>query len=193
LPHEHLEVAILDQQDRPVGIGSEGEICVRSIDSGPWAGVYTPMLGYWKNPGETTAALRNGWLHTGDIGALDADGFLYVRARRKEVIIRGGSNVYPAEVERVLNADDAVVASAVTGKPDPRLGEVVAAFLQLRPSADADAVVRRLKSRCESELAKFKVPVEWVLVSEMPRNAMNKVLKPELVRVHFDDSQQAKP
>jgi long-chain acyl-CoA synthetase len=185
LPHEHLEVAILDGDDRPLPVGQDGEIGVRAARTGPWAGVYTPMLGYWNQPAETAAALRNGWLHTGDIGALDEDGFLYVRARRKEVIIRGGSNVYPAEVERILGADRDVVAVAVAGKPDERLGEVVVAFLELQPGADPSAVIARLRAECARELANYKAPVEWVAVDAMPRNAMNKILKGDLIARYF--------
>ena len=177
----HLKVAILDPDDRELPAGETGEICVRAADRGAWADVYTPMLGYWQRPAESAAALRNGWLHTGDVGVMNAEGDIFFRDRLKELIIRGGANSYPAEVERVLVADPRVRDAAVVGKPDPRLGEIVAAFVELAPGVAADGALREaLAAACRDQLAKYKVPEVWTFVDAMPRNAMNKIVKARL-------------
>ena len=177
----HLKIAVLDPEGCELPSGEAGEICVRAADTGDWAGVYTPMLGYWNKPEETAAALKGGWLHTGDLGVIDAGGNIFLKARLKELIIRGGANVYPAEVERVLTADPRVRDAAVVGKPDPRLGEIVAAFVELAPGAPAaEQVEADLRAACAAQLAKYKVPEYWVFVPEMPRNAMNKIVKARL-------------
>ncbi|MBW8814212.1 MAG: acyl--CoA ligase [Caulobacterales bacterium] len=177
----HLKIAILDAQDRELAAGETGEICVRAADIGEWAGVYAPMLGYWGRPEETAEALRAGWLHTGDVGVLNAEGDIFIRDRLKEMIIRGGANIYPAEVERVLTADPRVRDAAVVGKPDPRLGEIVAAFVELAPGVAADEALRQaLQAACAAQLAKYKIPEVWTFLDAMPRNAMNKIVKPRL-------------
>jgi acyl-CoA synthetase (AMP-forming)/AMP-acid ligase II len=173
-----VEITIRDEQGRPLPAGEVGEICVSAASSGPWAGVYTPMLGYWMKPGETAGALRDGVYHSGDLGLLAADGNLFIRGRRNELILRGGANVYPAEVERVLQQHPAVAAAAVLGRPDARLGERVAAAVQLAPGARAAA--EDLLAHCARELARYKVPDEIRFVAALPRNAMGKVLKREL-------------
>jgi long-chain acyl-CoA synthetase len=177
----HLKVAILDPEDGELPTGQTGEICVRAADSGPWANVYTPMLGYWQRPEASAAALRNGWLHTGDVGVMNAEGDIFIRDRLKELIIRGGANIYPAEVERVLVADPRVRDAAVVGRPDARLGEIVAAFVELAPGVAADnAISEDLAAACRDQLAKYKVPELWTFVDAMPRNAMNKIVKARL-------------
>jgi acyl-CoA synthetase (AMP-forming)/AMP-acid ligase II len=177
----HLTIAVLDPEGRVLPAGETGEICIRAADEGPWAGVYTPMLGYWGRPEETAEALRGGWLHTGDVGYINAEGDIFLRDRLKEMIIRGGANIYPAEVERVLTADPRVRDAAVVGKPDPRLGEVVAAFVELAPGTAADEALKAsLQAACAAQLAKYKVPEIWTFVEAMPRNAMNKIIKPQL-------------
>ena len=118
--------------------GELGEICVAPARSGPWAGVYTPMLGYWKRPEATAAALAAGVYHSGDLGFLDDDGVLFIRGRRNELILRGGANVYPAEVERVLKQHASVSEAAVLGRADDRLGERVVAAVQLEPGASVE-------------------------------------------------------
>ena len=173
-----VEIAILDEKDQPVPDGEVGEICVAPARSGPWAGVYTPMLGYWNQPEETAKALRGGVYHTGDLGFVDERGDLYIRGRRNELILRGGANVYPAEIERVLHSDPRVRGCAVVGKPDPRLGERVVAFVELVPGTQASE--EELKARCAEELARYKVPEQIALVAALPRNAMGKVVKREL-------------
>ena len=177
----HLDVAILDGEGRRLPAGEAGEICVRAAQEGPWANVYTPMLGYWRRDEATAQALRGGWLHTGDVGVLDDDGYLYVKDRITEMIIRGGANVYPAEVERVLADHPRVRAAAVVGKPDERLGEIVAAFVEVAPGAQSEAaLVEELKAACLAQIARYKVPEIWRVTDEMPRNAMNKILKGKL-------------
>jgi acyl-CoA synthetase (AMP-forming)/AMP-acid ligase II len=139
------------------------------------------MLGYWNKPEESEAALKGGWLHTGDIGLVSPEGDIFLKDRLKELIIRGGANIYPAEVERVLVADARVRDAAVVGKPDPRLGEIVAAFVELAPGVVADSALREdLAAACRDQLAKYKVPEQWTFVDAMPRNAMNKIVKARL-------------
>ena len=173
-----VEIAILDEKDEAVPAGEIGEICVAPRASGPWAGVYTPMLGYWKKPEETAVALRGGVYHSGDLGFLDARGDLYIRGRRNELILRGGANVYPAEVERVLQEHPAVAAAAVLGRPDTRLGQRVVAAVQL--AAGAAATPEELAAFARERLARYKLPEQIAIVAALPRNAMGKIVKREL-------------
>ena len=170
-----VELAILDPEGRALPPGEVGEICVGPASSGPFAGSYTPMLGYWRRPEATAEALRGGWLWTGDLGELDREGRLFIRGRRKELILRGGANVYPAEVERVLATAPGVAACAVAGRPDPRLGERVVAWVVPAPGAARDA--EALRTHLVARLARYKVPSELVFVETLPRNAMGKVTK----------------
>src|SRR5438128_1765489 len=140
-PIPGVEVTILDGEDRALPVGETGEIGVR----GP-----NVMVGYYGLPDETARALRNGWLHTGDVGRLDADGFLYVVERKKDLIIRGGFNIYPREVEEVLYAHPAVAEAAVVGMHDPLMGEEVCAFVALKGGAAADAAA--IIGFCQSRL-----------------------------------------
>ena len=173
-----VEIEIRGEDDRLLPAGEIGEICVRAARSGPFAGLYTPMLGYWNRPEATAEALRGGVYHSGDLGLLDSDGTLFIRGRRSELILRGGANVYPAEVERVLQADARVAAAAVLGRPDPRLGQRVVAAVQLAPGATVSA--EELLADCREQLARYKVPDQIVFVAKLPRNAMSKVVKREL-------------
>jgi acyl-CoA synthetase (AMP-forming)/AMP-acid ligase II len=154
-------------------VDGTGEICV-----GPADDRYRLMLGYWGQPDETAKALAGGELHTGDVGYLDDEGNLHVRDRKSLLIIRGGANVYPAEVERVLQAAPGVTACAVVGAPDERLGERVVALVELEPGAldDQDA----LRAHCEANLARYKVPERFVVVDAFPRNAMGKIIRKDL-------------
>ena len=176
-----VEIRILDDKDEPVATGEIGEICVAPRASGPWAGVYTPMLGYWQKPEETALALRDGVYHSGDLGFLDAHGDLYIRGRRNELILRGGANIYPAEVERVLQEHPAVAAAAVLGRPDTRLGQRVVAAVQL--GVGANASVDELAAFARERLARYKVPEQIALVPALPRNAMGKVVKSQLAKL----------
>ncbi len=173
-----VEIAILDEAGRCLPAGEVGEICVQPARTGAWAGVYTPMLGYWGRPEASAEALRDGVYHTGDLGFLDEEGVLFIRGRRNELILRGGANVYPAEVERAFQEHPGVAACAVLGLPDERLGQRVAAAVQLEPGAAASP--EELRRYVAERVARYKVPDRIALVDVLPRNAMAKVLKREL-------------
>jgi len=168
-PIPGVEVAILDDADRPLPVGEPGEVCVR----GP-----NVMLGYYRLPDETAKTLRNGWLHTGDVGRVDEDGFLYIVERKKDLIIRGGFNIYPREVEEVLYAHPHIAEAAAIGMPDPLMGEEVVAFVALKSgaTADADDVI----SFCQARLAKFKCPKQVRFVAALPKSPIGKILRKEL-------------
>ena len=174
----HVELRIRDGAGNDLPTGEVGEISVGPARSGRFAGVYTPMLGYWNRPEETARALRNGLYASGDLGFLDDEGNLYIRGRRNDLILRGGANVYPAEVERVLREHPAVADCAVLGRPDPRLGERVVAAVEPAPGARIDA--EELRGHCAARLARYKVPVAYAEVAALPRNAMGKVQKRDL-------------
>jgi len=178
-PQAYIEIRILDEEGRQLQSGEVGEICVAPVASSEWKGVYTPMLGYWNKPAATAEALRDGVYHTGDLGFLARDGNLFIRGRRNELILRGGANVYPAEVERILELDPRVAGSAVLGIPDQRLGERVVAAVELAPGEQVTAA--ELLDGCRRELAKYKIPSRLVFVDSLPRNAMSKVVKRELL------------
>lgn len=174
----HVQLRIVGEDGAVLAPGEVGEVCVGPALTGPWAGRYRPMLGYWKQPEATTSVLRDGWLRTGDVGRLDVDGNLHVVGRRGDVVNRGGAKVYPAEVERVVESDDRVVACAIVGRPHERLGEEVVAFVEVAPGARLTA--EEVQDRCRQQLARYKVPVDVVLVDELPRNRAGKVLRTEL-------------
>jgi len=162
LPLPHLDVRIVDD-----------EICVGPVADGPWAGAYRTMLEYLGKPEATAETLAGGILHTGDVGDLDDDGYLTVRDRKSLVVIRGGANVYPAEVERVLSTAPGVAACAVLGIPDERLGERVVAVVERRPGEEPD--LDAVREHCLAELAKYKVPERFLVVDRLARNAMGKI------------------
>jgi acyl-CoA synthetase (AMP-forming)/AMP-acid ligase II len=179
--HEHVEVSIRDAQGHVLPPNGEGEICVGPASSGPLAGCYSTMLGYWNRPEATAAVLRDGVLHTGDVGRIDEQGNLWVLDRRSDLIIRGGANVYPAEVERVIETLPSIAEVAVVGRDHPRLGEEVIGFVLLSVNGKIAGVTRaELRAACEAQLARYKVPLEWYVVEQFPRNAMGKVVKPTL-------------
>ncbi len=163
-----------------------GEICVGPVDTGPWAGMYRPMLGYRGREDATREALADGVLHTGDLGSLDADGVLHVRDRLNLMIVRGGSNVYPAEVERVLHEVPGVAACAVLGLPDHRLGERVVAVIEPEPGVTVSADA--LAAHTRENLARYKVPERFVFVEAFPRNAMGKIERTQLPALFTDPS-----
>jgi long-chain acyl-CoA synthetase len=168
-PIPGVTVRILDDEDREVSAGALGEVCVRGDNV---------MLGYYRMPEETARTLRNGWLHTGDVGRLDPDGFLYIVERKKDLIIRGGFNIYPREVEEVLYAHPAVAEAAVVGRPDPLMGEDVLAFVVARPGQSPTA--GEIVAFCETRLARFKCPKEVRLVESLPKSPIGKILRKEL-------------
>jgi acyl-CoA synthetase (AMP-forming)/AMP-acid ligase II len=168
-PAPLVTVAILDEHDQPVPPGERGEICARSS---------LVMTGYYKNPEETARALRNGWLHTGDIGFLDDAGFLHIVDRAKDMIITGGFNVYSTEVEQAVLAHDGVQDCAVIGLPDDKWGERVVVVVQPHPGAtvDPDELTAFVKQRIGS----VKAPKEVHVWSDLPRSKVGKVLKTEI-------------
>lgn len=174
----HIDVQVLDDDDRPVKVGEVGEICFGPRRDGPWAGVYRTMLGYWGRPELSAETLRGGMVHSGDLGRLDADGELYIVERRSQMIIRGGNNIYPAEIERVLGADSRVAECCVVGRPDDRLGEVVAAFVQ--PAPDVEVGVEDLMALCRANLASYKVPSEICFVEAFPRSPLGKIARSQV-------------
>ncbi len=178
-----IEIVIVDENDQPLAPGTAGEICARAVTEGAWAGVYSPFLGYWRRPEATQRSLRGGLLHTDDIGELDGDGRLFVKDRRTDLIVRGGANVYPAEVERIIADHPAVAACAVLGLDDERLGQRVGAVVQLRP--DAAVSPDDISGYCRERLARYKVPERWVFVEAFARTPMGKIRKGDLV-VLFD-------
>lgn len=164
------EIAILDPDDRPLPAGRVGEICVRGLTVSP---------GYWNQPEETARAQRHGWLHTGDAGYLDEEGFLYIVDRVKDMIITGGENVYSQEVENVLGAHPAVAECAVFGVPDERWGERVHAVVRLREGCSASA--EELLAHCRQHLAGYKCVRSVDFRTEpFPLSGANKILKREL-------------
>ncbi|MEZ5167058.1 MAG: fatty acid--CoA ligase family protein [Acidimicrobiales bacterium] len=173
-PMEPFALSIVDEAGAELGPGEEGEICIRATTTGDWAGCFTPMLGYWRRPEATTGALAGGMLHTGDVGTLDEKGCLSISGRRSEMILRGGANVYPVEVENVLLSHPDVAEVAVFGIPDDRLGQRVAAAIVSRvPDPDLDAV----RAHCVDRIADYKIPEQITVVDSLPRNAMGKVVK----------------
>ena len=180
-PIPHLEVTIRDEHGALLPSGVVGEVCLAPVTSGPWAGVYTPPLGYWREPEKTAALLRGGVVHTGDHGILDEHGWLTIADRSSELILRGGSNVYPAEIERVLHMHDQVADCVVIGRPDPRMGMLtLACIIPAETDADTVRLEDELRALCMDRLARYKVPDEWRFMTGFPRNAMGKVVKPEL-------------
>jgi long-chain acyl-CoA synthetase len=163
-PYVCCEIAIADTEDRPVKAGEPGEILCRGVI----------MTGYWQNDEASAAALRGGWLHTGDVGVLDQEGYLHLKDRSKDLIISGGSNIYPREVEEVLLTDPGVREVSVIGRPDREWGEVVVAYVV------GDANAATLDALCLARIARFKRPKDYVFVDALPKNNYGKILKTEL-------------
>jgi len=165
----HLEARVVDDDMNDVPVGEVGELVMR----GP-----NMMQGYWNRPEETAAALRNGWLHTGDIARLDREGFLYIMDRKKDMIISGGENVYPREVEEVLYRHPAVLETAVIGIPDPYWVERVHAVVATKKGASTTA--EELIAFCKKQIASYKAPKSVEFVDALPKNPAGKILKREL-------------
>jgi long-chain acyl-CoA synthetase len=164
-----VEVAVCGEHDRALAAGQTGEVVVRGD---------TVMRGYLNNPEATAKALAGGWLHTGDLGRLDRHGYLTLVDRSKDVIISGGSNIYPREVEEVLLLHPAVKEVAVIGEPDPDWGEAVVAVVVRDPARECTAA--ELDALCLAHIARFKRPKRYAFVEALPKNATGKVLKREL-------------
>jgi long-chain acyl-CoA synthetase len=160
---------VADANGQPLPCGETGEVLVRGAPV---------MLGYWRNPEASERALRGGWLWTGDMGALDCEGYLTLKDRSKDLIISGGTNIYPREVEEALLLHTAVAEVSVIGEPDPEWGENVVACIVPRgqhlPSID------ELDAHCCDQIARFKRPKRYVFLPKLPKNNYGKVLKTEL-------------
>ena len=166
IPDVDAKIVDLETGTRDLPVGETGELVVR----GP-----NLMDGYYGRPEETALALRDGWLYTGDVARMDEDGYFYIVDRKKELIIVSGYNVYPREVEEALYAHPAVLEAAAIGVPDRERGEVVKAFVALRPGASATE--EELRAHCASSLARFKIPAHIEFRSELPKSMVGKVLR----------------
>ena len=165
-----VEVRVFDDQDREAAVGEIGEVVCRGD---------VVMAGYWQNPDASAEALRGGWLHTGDMGAFDQDGFLTLKDRSKDMIISGGTNIYPREVEEVLLRHDGILECSIVGRPHPDWGEEVVAFVVPKPDSNGvDEAV--LDALCLEHIARFKRPRSYRFVASLPKNNYGKVLKTEL-------------
>ncbi len=163
------EVKIVDEQDREVDRGTIGEVIVR----GPQV-----MMGYWNLPEATEKSLKDGWMHTGDAAYMDDEGFIYIQDRIKDMIVSGGENIYPAEIENALFEHDAVADAAVIGIPSEQWGESVLAFLVLK---DGQTVTpEEMIEFCRPRLAGYKIPRRIEFLDAIPRNASGKILKKDL-------------
>ncbi|MBX3414726.1 MAG: AMP-binding protein [Pirellulales bacterium] len=170
-PVERTQVRIADEHGRALPVGAEGEIQIR----GP-----ANMLGYWNDTLHTTATLHDGWLASGDLGRFDADGYLWFMGRKKEIIIRGGSNISPLEVEQVIDQHPAVHLCGVVGAPDARLGQIVIAYVSLLEDAEQKPTPEELKAFAAERIAEYKVPERFFLLDALPLNSTNKVDRKKL-------------
>ena len=166
------KLLVVDEDDRSLPAGEAGEIVTRSD---------CVMAGYWQNPAASARTLRGGWLHTGDLGSLDGEGLLTIRDRSKDMIISGGSNIYPREIEEVLLTHPAVAECSVVGRPHPEWGEEVVAFIVARAAGKPTA--RELDALCLGRIARFKRPRDYRFVDALPKNNYGKVLKTELRKI----------
>lgn len=173
LPFPGQEIRIVGADGVEVAPGGDGEVVVRGANV---------MRGYLGRPDETAKVIVNGWLHTGDVGHLDADGYLTLVGRSKDMIIRGGENIYPKEIEDVLAGDPSVLEAAVIGVPDQKWGEVVVAYVQPRPGSAVD--VEALKALCTRSLTGYKRPTAFFVVEAIPKNAVGKIDKTSLRAGH---------
>ncbi|WP_128927475.1 class I adenylate-forming enzyme family protein [Bradyrhizobium guangxiense] len=177
-----VQVRTVDEMGCDVAAGQIGEIVVRGD---------TVMSGYWQNPDATANTLRDGWLYTGDMGAFDGDGFLTLKDRSKDVIISGGTNIYPREVEEVLLRHESVAEVSVIGRPHPEWGEEVVAVVVL---AAGRAVTRNeLDQVCNAWIARFKRPKHYYLMTELPKNSYGKIVKTELRALLGESSTRLSP
>lgn len=175
--HSCVEVKIADAEGNEVPQGEIGEILVSGS---------TVMKGYWRNDEATRETIRDGWLWTGDMGSMDDDGFVTLRDRSKDLIISGGTNIYPREVEEVLLSHPSVAQACVVGEPDPEWGEIVVAFIVLEQGYTRDD--KALDAHCIDNIARFKRPKKYVYIDDLPKNAYGKVLKTELRKLLSKDA-----
>ncbi|MFD3492274.1 long-chain fatty acid--CoA ligase [Streptomyces sp. NPDC058690] len=168
-PINGVQMRVLDNSGNEVSQGETGEIAIRG---------HNVMKGYWQRPEATAAAIRNGWFHTGDLGRVDQNGYFWIVGREKDVIIRGGYNVYPREVEDVLYEHPAVAEAAVIGLPNPDLGEEVGAAVVLKP--DAAATAQELRDYVKGQVAAYKYPRKVWIVDALPKGPTGKIIKREI-------------
>ena len=179
IPRTDVEIAVVEESGQLAVDNQPGEIIVRGD---------VVMKGYWENPKATAAALKDGWLYTGDVGVIDADGFLTLKDRTKDMIISGGSNIYPREVEEVLLRHDAVLEASVVGRIHPDWGEEVVAFVVLK--SDCKASKQDLDKFCLDNIARFKRPKNYRFLKSLPKNNYGKILKTVLrEQLESDDEQ----
>ena len=165
-------MSVVDEEDREVPEGELGEIVLRGENI---------LKGYYKNDTANTTAFRNGWFHTGDIGYRDADGFYYIVDRKSDMIIRGGENIYPREIDEVLYQHPEIAAAAAVGVPDNLYGEEVAAVVVLKPGAKSSE--QEIIDYCKARLADFKCPKTVHFVDDIPKGPTGKLLKRELAKM----------
>jgi acyl-CoA synthetase (AMP-forming)/AMP-acid ligase II len=174
-----VEVKIFNEEDKELPIGHIGEIVTRSD---------LVMKGYWKNPEATASTLKNGWLHTGDVGYIDKNGYLFIMDRSKDMIISGGENIYPREIEEVLIRHPAVREVSVIGVPDPKWGEAIKAVVALNPGMAASE--QELIEFCRDSIASYKKPKSVDFVSELPKSNTGKILKRELRSQYWQNTRR---
>lgn len=172
----NIEVRVADNNDRPVENGQIGEIIARGANI---------MKGYWRNPEATAETLRNGWLHTGDLATMDEEGYIYICDRKKDMIISGGENIYPIEIENIISSHPGVLEVAVIGVPDAKWGEAVKAIVV--PRAGFSLTEQEIIQFCAENIASYKKPKSVDFVEALPRNATGKVLKYELREKYWQD------
>jgi fatty-acyl-CoA synthase len=166
-PHVQVRICAVDEPDRTVDRGETGELCTRG---------YSVMAGYWDDPERTAEAIDgDGWMHTGDLAVMDEDGYVNIVGRSKDMVIRGGENVYPREVEEFLYAHPAVLDVQVVGVPDERYGEELVAAIRLQPGASVTA--EAIREHCRGRIAHYKVPRYVLFVDEYPMTVTGKIQK----------------
>ncbi|MGD9022114.1 MAG: AMP-binding protein, partial [Lysobacterales bacterium] len=165
--HPHVQVKIVDEAGRVVPRGVSGELCTRG---------YCVMLGYWDDEKQTRESInKSGWMHTGDLAVIDEEGYCDIVGRVKDMIIRGGENIYPREIEEYLFQHPKIQEVAVFGVPDEKFGEAVAAWIKLREGADMDE--EEIRSYCNEQIAYYKVPKHIRIVDEFPMTVTGKIQK----------------
>jgi long-chain acyl-CoA synthetase len=168
-PIHGVEMKVVDDEGNDLPVDEVGEIVIRG---------HNVMKGYWNRPDATAEVMRDGWLHTGDMARMDEDGYFFIVDRKKDMIIRGGYNVYPREIEEVLYEHPAVLECAVIGVPDPAMGEEVGAAVVLRPGADGDA--DDIRAFVKERVAAYKYPRRIWFIDELPKGPTGKILKREI-------------
>jgi acyl-CoA synthetase (AMP-forming)/AMP-acid ligase II len=169
-------IKVCDRQGNWLASGETGEFAVRSD---------TNMVSYWKLPGETQKTLKDGWIFTGDAGYIDENGYAFLRDRIKDMVVTGGENVYPAEVENVLGGHPSILEVAVIGVPDDKYGEALLAVTALKQ--DASLTQQDLLVFCRDKIAGYKIPRQLKIVDALPRNASGKILKTALREPYWAD------